>query len=396
MCDSKKDILFIINNLNCGGAEKALVSLLQTIDYSKYNVDLQLFKKEGLFLNQVPVQVSILPVPKNYHFFDMSIKTAIFVNLKKGNFKVIFNRIRSGFIYRTEKNKAVAEQKNWNYLKKTIKPLAKKYDVAIGFLEKTPNYFCVDKVTAKKKIGFVMNDYNKLKMDKTIDNYYFSKLDFIAQDSEESNAIMKDNFPQLADKMVVVKSIISATAIYQLAQKTVTDLPKGFKIISVGRLTYQKGYDIAIEAINAVAKKGLDFKWIILGDGDEKKILQQKVIDYNLQDKVFFLGIKENHYPYLKQADVFLHTARFEGFGIVISEAKILNKPMVLTNFNVAKTHINDSVNGFIAEMNPEAVAEKLETLITNTNLQKQFSENLSKQNYGTEVEIEKFYSLID
>jgi glycosyltransferase involved in cell wall biosynthesis len=395
MTKTKKRLLFIINNLNCGGAEKALISLLQTIDYEKNSVDLFLFKQEGLFLNQIPANVNLLDVPKNYHYFDMPLKRALLSNLKIGNFKVAFYRIMFGLIYKIEKTHAVKEQRGWKYLKNVLAPLTKKYDVAIGFLEKTPNYFCIDKVSARKKIGFVMNDYDKLKMDKTIDNYYFSKLDFIVQDSEESNIIMKKNFPQFAHKTVVIKSIISAISVQQLAQQTITDLPEGFKIISVGRLTYQKGYDIAMAAINIIAKKGLNFKWIILGDGDEEKILKQKVIDYNLQDKVFFFGIKENHYPYLKQADIFLHTARFEGFGIVISEAKILQKPIVLTNFNVAKTHINDGVNGFIAEMNAESVAYKLELLMTNNNLQKQFSQNLSKDNFGTENEIEKFYAII-
>ena len=396
MNDSKKDILFILNNLHCGGAEKALISLLQTIDYTRYRVDLLLFKQEGLFLNQLPEHVTLLPVPPNYHYFDMSLKSAVLANLKKGNFNVILYRILYGIVFKTEKTPSVKEQKGWKYLKKVLSPLPKKYAVSIGFLEKTPNYFCVDKVTADRKIGFVMNDYNKLKMDKTIDAYYFAKLDYIVQDSAESKAILCAIFPQFAQKMVVVKSIISSAAIYRLAQEPVNDLPDGFKIISVGRLTYQKGYDIAIEAIHRLAQKGFDFKWIILGDGEEKKPLMQKVVDYGLQDKVFFLGIRENHYPYVQQADVFLHTARFEGFGIVISEAKILQKPMVLTNFNVAPSHIDEGVNGFIADMTPESVAQKLALLITDSDLRKQFSSALSKQNFGTEKEIDTFYTIID
>ena len=101
----KKDILFVMNDLGCGGAEKALVSLLQTLDYSKFNVDLYLFKKTGLFLKQVPQQVNILPVPINYPYFYMSIKKAIMDNLKTGNFRVIINRIMAGYIFKTNKIK---------------------------------------------------------------------------------------------------------------------------------------------------------------------------------------------------------------------------------------------------------------------------------------------------
>ncbi len=396
MIKTKKKLLFVINNLKCGGAEKALISLLQTMDYSKFDVDLLLFKQEGLFLNQVPSNVNLLPVPENYQFFDMSLKNALLLNFKRGNFKIAFYRLMFGLIYRVEKTASVKEQRGWRYLKKVLEQIPKEYDVAIGFLEKNPNYFCIDKVIAKKKIAFVMNDYNQLKMDKSIDNCYFSKFDHIAQDSVESNTVMKTVFPQFAHKMVVIKSIISTSSIQQLAQQTIPIITPEIKIISIGRLTYQKGYDIAIDAINLLVERGLNFKWIILGDGDKKQELEKKVIDYSLQDRVLFLGVKENHYPYLQQATIFLHTARFEGFGIVISEAKILKKPMVLTNFNVARTHIKDGTTGLIAEMNPEDVADKLEVLMTNTSLQKEFSYNLGLQNFGTENEIEMFYALIE
>jgi hypothetical protein len=125
-----------MNDLSCGGAEKALVSLLQTLDFSKFNVDLYLFKKRGLFLKQIPKQVNILEEPTHYPFFDMSIVEAVKENLKSGNFKVAFYRVIAGYIFKTNKNQAIAEQKSWKYLKKIIKPLDKEYDAAIGYLEK--------------------------------------------------------------------------------------------------------------------------------------------------------------------------------------------------------------------------------------------------------------------
>lgn len=396
MDNSKKNLLFIINNLTCGGAEKALVSLLQTIDYSRFNVDLYLFKQTGVFLNQVPKEVVLLPEPENYKYFDMSIKTAIIDNLKKGKFNVVWNRILAGFVFKSEKIKAVAEQKAWKYLSRTMYPIKKEYDVAIGFLEKTPNYFCVEKVTAKKKIGFVMNDYNKLKMDKTIDDYYFKKLDFIALDSDGSKQVMVETFPHFKDKFKVIKSIISASTIHKLAQEQVNDLPEGFKVISVGRLTHQKGFDLALEAVKKVFDKGIKFKWIIIGDGEEKKNLLEKANEYGIADCIHFLGIKENHYPYLLQSDIFLHTSRFEGFGIVVHEAKILAKPILLTDFNVARIHVEHDKSGLIAELNSDSIAENLERLILDANLRKQFSEVLSKQNFGTENEITHFYKLLE
>ncbi|WP_310377813.1 glycosyltransferase [Flavobacterium sp.] len=393
---SKKELLFIMNNLGCGGAEKALVSLLQTIDYTKYNVDLYLFKKEGIFLNQVPQEVTILEHPENYKFFDMSFVKTITTNLKSGNLKNIWYRILADFVFISKNEKAVKEQKVWKYLKEMLLPLDKKHDVAIGFLEKTPNYFCVDKVNAKTKIGYIMNDYEQLKMDPAIDIPYFSKLDFIISDSEESKAVLVRNFPQFETKFKVIKNIINTSIINQLANETVPDFPDGFKVLSVGRLVPQKGYDLAINACRILADKGHHFKWYILGDGEDKERLLAMIKKNKLDDYFIFLGIRENHYSYLKKADIFVHTARFEGFGMVINEAKILNKPILLTNFNVAKSHIQSNYNGLICEMTPESIAENLEKLIVDKKLREQFSTNLSKENFGTEKEIHAFYKIIE
>src|SRR4051794_31400716 len=169
----KKNILFVMNNLTCGGAEKALISVLETIDYSMYSVDLFLFKHEGLFFSKIPKQVNLLKEPFEYKYFDMSIKTAIVDSIKKGRMDIALLRLCAGFIFRKEKNRARCEQRVWRYISKTLKNINKKYDAAIGFLEKNPIYFCIDKVNASKKIGFIHTDYDKLKMDPNIDIKYF-------------------------------------------------------------------------------------------------------------------------------------------------------------------------------------------------------------------------------
>jgi len=98
-------------------------------------------------------------------------------------------------------------------------------------------------------------------MDQSIDDYYFSKLDFIAQDSDESRKVMVKNFPQFESKFVVVKSIIASETIAAMAEEPISDFPNGFSIISIGRLTHQKGYDLAVDAIKILADK----KSILIG-----------------------------------------------------------------------------------------------------------------------------------
>ena len=217
----KKDILFVINNLNCGGAEKALISLLETIDYTAYNVDLLLFKHEGLFFNKIPKQVNLLDEPLEFKYFDMPIKAAIIDALKKGRLDITTSRIGAGFIFKTEKNRARCEQRVWKYISKSLKQMNKEYDVAIGYLEKNPIYFCIEKVNAKKKIGFIHTDYNKLGMDPTIDMQYFDQLDYIVTVSEECANVLKQQFPMYKDKISVMYNIVSPTIINKLSMETI-------------------------------------------------------------------------------------------------------------------------------------------------------------------------------
>ena len=241
-----------------------------------------------------------------------------------------------------------------------------------------------------------MNDYDKLQMVKEVDNHYFKNLDFIVSDSEESKVVLIKNFPQFTNKFKVIKTIISPKLIHKLSEEPISKFSDYINLISIGRLTHQKGYDLAIEALKILKDQGYNFTWYIMGDGEDKIELENNINNLGLSNNVVFLGIKENHYPYLNQADIFLHTARFEGFGIVISEAKILGKPMVLTDFNVARSHIKHLETGLITEFTPKDIASKIEMLLVDKKLRDDLSNNISKIAKGTEDEIIKFYNLLN
>lgn len=391
----KKNILFAINNLHCGGAEKALISLLETIDYSMYNVDLFLFKHEGLFYNKIPKQVDLLEEPKEYQYFDMSIKTAIKDCIKTKRYKIAFSRICAGYIFNVEKNRARCEQRVWKYISRSLKNTNKKYDVAIGYLEKNPIFFCIDKVNAKKKIGFIHNDYDKLGMDPVIDLEYFDQLDNIVTVSEECANVLKHRFPMYEKKIEVMLNIVSPNVINNMSLENIDLNKKGIKIVSVGRLNYQKGFEMAIEACKFLIQSGYDVKWYVIGEGEEREKLEQIIIENDLQELFILLGIKENPYPYIREADIYVQPSRFEGKSIAIDEAKILHKPIVVTNFSTATDQIRNGENGIIVDMNPQSIYEGIKILINNKELSNKFKENLSKENLGTESEIQKFYELM-
>jgi glycosyltransferase involved in cell wall biosynthesis len=388
-----------MNKLVCGGAEKSLLSLLETIDYSRYNVDLFLFKHEGIFLNKVPKEVTLLPEPDNYKYFDMPIKKSITELVIKGKYKSAFNRIVLGYLAKTETNGAVIEQKLWRFLSNSIGQINKEYDVAIGFQEKNPIYFCVDKVKAKTKIGWIHTDYNKLGIDSNKDKLYFSKLDYVVTVSDELVNILKGNFTLLEDRFKCIYNIVSSKMIKKMSLEKVDFRginDQGISLISVGRLAKEKGLDISLDAFEILIKRGYDLKWYIIGEGNVREELEQGIREKKLEGRVIFLGLKENPYPFIKQSDIYLQTSRYEGKSISIDEAKILAKPILITNFETAPNHISHLENGIISEMNPLSVADGLEHLILDKKLREKFSVNLMARDLGTEREIRKLYQLMD
>lgn len=390
----KVKVLFLINNLNCGGAEKALISLLETMDYSSYEVDLFLLKHEGLFLNKIPAQVNLLEEPPEYKYYDMPIKQAIGECLRQGRLDIALSRLLAGYVFKSEKNKARYEQMVWKYISKSLKSIHKKYDIAVGYLEKNPIYFCVDHVNANKKIGFIHNDYDKLGMDHRLDMQYFDKLDHLVTVSEECGNVLRNRFPMYKHKVEVMYNIVSPAAIDKLSLEQINMKDEEIKLISVGRLNRQKGFELAVETCKELIQSGYRIKWYIIGEGEERGMLERLIEEHSLQGIFILLGIKENPYPYIKEADIYVQPSRFEGKSIAIDEAKILHKPIVVTNFSTAKDQITNNENGLIVEMNSASISHGIKSLIDDEELRNHLVLNLSNEQLGTESEIYKLYEL--
>lgn len=390
----KKDILFVIPSLGVGGAEKALVNLLNIMDYSKYNVDLFVFNHNGVFMKFIPKQVNILSLPQDYIDFSMPLSKSIKSFLKKKKLKLLKDRVLFTNTNYLKRNKKHIDQYNWRYMKKSFGLLDKEYDVAIGYLEKTSIYFCVDNVKAKKKIGFIHNDYDKLGLNPSIDQNYFECLDNIITVSKECLDVLKSRFSKYSYKMSFMYNIVSPKVINNMAKEKVEFNNATINLVSVGRLDYQKGYDMAIESCRKLVEEGYDIIWNIIGDGQERENLDNLIKKSNLEDRFILLGIKENPYPYVLNADIYVQTSRFEGKSIAIDEAKILNKPILITNFSTAKDQISDGKNGLIVDMNVDSIVIGLEKLINNKELRNKLTNNLLKEQLGTESEINKLYSL--
>lgn len=393
----KKNILFHINSFNAGGAEKSLVSLLNTLPKDKYNIDVLVNKKEGLFLPLLPNYINIIESPFPHGCLSHSpkdIKYYIQHNpiywIKKAN------RLSKA---KKQLNKYNLQQILWEYWKSDIPAYKKEYDTAISYAEGFTNYAVIDKINAKKKILWMHSDYLKLDYNAQCDYKYFSKADKIVTISPTCKDSLSKSFPEIKDKFEVLENISNSTLIKEMGKEQVNDIPSikhQFTIVSIGRLAAVKAFDLAIKSAKILKERELDFAWYIIGDGPLKQELQNLIMELDLTSNVFLLGLKANPYKYMNLADVIVQSSKYEGKSIAIDEAKILHKPIVSTNYATVYDVIKHEETGLITEMTEASLSDNIYRLLKDQSLYHQIIENLKKKNWDNSREVDKYISLID
>jgi glycosyltransferase involved in cell wall biosynthesis len=395
----KKDMLFVIDSLECAGAEKSLVTLLSLIDPTKYNVDLMLFGHGGALQQLVPSYVNILEPLHYTKFTGMPLKRAVWYSAKNYKYDMLSSRLR--YTVEIRRNKYSNAQKArvyWQSASQVIQKNPKTYDIAISYAQGIPTFYVAEKVKAAKKFAWVNVSYRLNEIEKKFQEEFYWYYDRIVAVSDSTKEIFLETFPCFIGKTKVIYDINNPQLITEMAnlEKNIyKDGFKGIRILTIGRLAHQKGYDIAIEACKKLKEKGVNFRWYALGKGplesDIKELIQQK----GLTEEFILLGVKSNPYPFIKNADIYVQTSRFEGFGLAIAEARMLNVPVVTTKFDAVFNQMIDQKNGLVVEMNSEAVSEGILKLVENQDLREGIKEYLSKEKKGNVEEIEKFYQLI-
>lgn len=391
----KKKMLFVIMHLHMGGAERSLVNLLSEIDYNQYEVDLLLIKKEGDLIRQLPKEVHLLETPYElktvYSNSIDSIRGAKYFFAR--GVSVVCSNVRNKL------HTCDVTAIRWNqFYKRLILQLEKKYDVAVAYLTGPSMYYVADKVNADKKIVFYHNDYfaSNAMSNRPTDLPYFEKFDLIPTISNQCKQSLEKAFPDMKEKFTVVPNITSTKLIRLRADQFYPEEYKKKKniICSIGRLNQQKGFDLAIQAAASLKKSGVSFSWYIIGEGEERKKLQELITSNQLEDVFFLLGIRDNPYPYLKHVDVVVQPSRYEGKSMVLDEAKILAKPIVATNYTTVRDQLSDK-EGLVVDMTPEGIAEGIQRMLVDTKIREGFVKYLQQRDYGNTDEMKKFYDVL-
>lgn len=375
-----KKIVFVIESLHLGGAEKSLVTLLQNLDYKRYDVDLITFQKDGIFKDLVPVEV-------NHIMIDLPQLT-------------FFDRIK--FALKRKKNTQTHNaQLFWPFIRKHLKKHSVEYDVAIAYNQGFSTYFTAECLVAKTKYAWLNTDYQKAGYQIHLDYPVYKKFKKVIVVSPEGKESFSGALEQIGKRLPVeiIKDItdrktLEAQANQPLKRKFRSDV---VNIVSVGRLASPKGFSLAVSACALLKMRGYNINWYVIGEGAERKPLEQKIKNELLQDDFFLLGADNNPYPYMKACDIYVQTSLFEGLGLTVIEAAYLNKPIVCTNFPTVHGILKDEETGLIAEMSAESIASKIERLILDGKLQNYLSQNLAmSQNNDMAESMEKFADLIN
>lgn len=382
-----------MQSLYNGGAERSLINLLNELPEDKYKIDILLFKREGVFMKQVPEFVKILDTPVALNKLS--------VPLKKSGKYIPVKVVGTTISRLAEREKKQQEAYRWkHYYTKFIDDLDEYYDVAIAYMSGEILYYLCDKVKAAKKFVWIHNDYRAAHHPREYDYPYLKQVDGIVSVSESCSDILKEEFPEFSDKIYYISNINSSEVIRKRAEEFV---PVEFKtksydpiILSIGRLSPQKGFDIAVNAAYIMKNRGLHFTWFIIGDGPEEKNLKEAINEYGLNEYFQLLGKKENPYPYIKNCTIFAQTSRYEGKSMALDEAKILCRPILTTAYPTASDQIAADKEGVIVNICAEDIAAGLEKMITDASFCHELSDYLSMREFGNSEEVRKYMQLID
>ena len=290
------------------------------------------------------------------------------------------------------------QQRLWNCWKRLIPECKQPYDIAISYIDGAPNYYVMDKVRAKKKVLWIHNEYQKLAYNPEFDRSYYDACDEIITISAVCRQCIEREFPHLNDKLHILENISLGEMLVQRSQQG--ECPEyagdlGLKVLSVGRLNYQKGFDVAIEAAWEMKKRGMRFLWLVAGEGDERRNLQSMIDRYGLTDCFQLLGIRENPYVYMRMCDVVVQSSRWEGKSIVLDEAKILQKPIVATNYKTVGDVIRHGETGWITDVNGKALADGIMRLVQDEQLREKLKYNLERLPKGNERELQQYIDVM-
>lgn len=383
-----KKILFVINTLGGAGAETALIELLNNLDTNKYEVSLYVLLGQGELLGRLPPKLILLN--KSFNVSSVLSKegrralmrSVSRTFLKNGHLLHKIAVLIKNTVSAIKNGRVQIDKILWRPIAEGGERFEQTYDLAVAYIEGGAAYYVADYVKARKKAVFVHIDYENSGYTKIMDRDCYEKMDKIFTVSDEVREHFLCVYPEYSKKTKVFHNIINRESILKRAQEKggPADDYDGIRLLTVGRLTYQKGYDIAVDAMALIKAAGYRVRWYVLGEGSERAALEKKIARLNLKKDFFLVGAVKNPFPWYAGTDIYVHATRFEGKSIAIQEAQVLGRAIVASDCNGNREQIICGVDGLLCPLTPEGIKEAVIELINDADKRKRLAAAAAKK----------------
>lgn len=368
-----KRILFATNSLGCGGVPKAACLFLKALNYEEYDVTMLLLHEEDFFLKELPPNIKIKYIKFN-NSMDRGVITTNMNYLCEN--KHILSRIKRKFLNLKNKEKINGRYETFKAIAKKTQKENQTYDIAIDFYGYGSflTMYVAECVNARKKLTWLHGE-DFLSWIKNVEPV-IHKFDKIMCVSNVVKNKFDQSFSQYSNRSEVFYNIIDNSEIIANAKIFDAGFDKSLcNFVTVGRLSKEKNYGFAIEVARELKKK-IQFKWYFVGEGSERKQIEKLIKDYNLEEEVILLGRKENPYPYIEAATIYVQPSLHEGMGLTMLEACVLKKVIVASNIPSFQELAKHGHSMVLLDLSVENFTKAITTLCT----EKDKYDNLVKQ----------------
>lgn len=361
-----KRVIIMTEKMNMGGVENALISMLQVMNYDNYDVTLLLTVIEGELIYKIPKQVKVITLDEFKQIDHRVLKRSI-----NGIYHILKCKFRGDL------------HGLYKYYCKLIPKIEEEYDLAISYQapSRLPSVYVANNIEAKKKVLWLHNDPSKSPCNISYYEESYSRYDKVFCVANSIKEKFIEIFPKLKDKAEVFYNIVPVDEILAKSKENevFNDKYKGIRLLTIGRLSPEKGYNMAINVCEKMIKDGYEIRWYVCGEGGQRNELEALIKEKGIEENFLLLGNITNPYPYLNKCDIYVQPSLFEGYCTTTNEARVLCKPVITTDVSGAREQFNNYENGIIVPIEEEKIYRAVKTLLDDKNMRGKFIRALSR-----------------
>ena len=399
-----KKIIFVVNTMGRAGAETALLELLKALRHPDYELFLYVIMGQGEMIRHLPSHVKLL----NDRFSEQSVlsqkgkrvmmKTVCRAFFKNGGYAGKLRGICRNASEMRRAGRLQTDKLLWRMLSDGAQRFDDTFDLAVAYLEGASAYYVADHVKARKKAAFIHIDYAGAGYTRAMDQGCWERFDRIFGVSDEVKEHFLRVYPEYEEKTGVFHNIVDQEAIRRRAGEAggFQDDYDGMRLLTVGRLTRQKAYDIAIDAMKILKDRGYRARWYVLGEGDQRRALEKKIHALGLDEDFLLPGAEDNPFPYYRQTDLYVHATRFEGKSIAIQEAQTLGCAVIASDCNGNREQIRNGQDGILCGLSPQAIADSIGSLLEDEEKRKRIGQEAAEKSTTQGQELQMLLELLE